>query len=105
MLRTIFFAACVAVMTTTINAINLEGVDGGLLQQFAQNETAEGGKAKAKKVMGDGQIRKQKDESKKNEEEKYEDDEMYREVDLRQSYPQRTFPQIYGLQPLSSEDI
>ena len=45
MLRTIFFAACVAVMSTT-NAVNLEEVDGGLQQQFAQSDLDEGDKAK-----------------------------------------------------------
>ena len=51
MLRTIFFAACVAVMTTT-NAINLEEVDGGLQQQFAQSDLDQGDRSKALKVLG-----------------------------------------------------
>ena len=51
MLRTIFFAACVAVMTTT-NAIQLEDVDGGL-QQYAQSDIDQpGDRKKALKVLG-----------------------------------------------------
>ena len=55
MLRTIFFAACVAVMTTT-NAIHLEDVDDGL-QQYAQSGLdqpggSKGNRGKALKVLG-----------------------------------------------------